>query len=307
MKRILISLFFSVFLLANFAYAQQNEAPKKTKLYTQMGFDEKIRFASSKSDEILALFGRTEGDKINAEGQQMIRNYLDSYVRRLSIPKADNCASWGKTDLASVLKRGSQNAAAINAEFSTQNLPTQIGLYTAMIESEFCPCLKAPTGALGMFQFTSATGANFGLKTANDATPEKPDERCQPKLAAGASAKYYKLLIDKIFGSDAVGYPLAIGAYNRGEGSMKRHITDVSTITDAPRISFWVLIETKETLAEKFNNEIEDDEESSFTPRYLKQFEEENINYVPKFFAAAIIGENPKTFGIEMLPLSQIK
>jgi len=35
-----------------------------------------------------------------------------------------------------------------------------------------------------------------------------------------------------------------------------------------------------------------------------KQFRNENIKYVPKFFAAAIIGENPQDFGINMQPLS---
>ena len=33
-------------------------------------------------------------------------------------------------------------------------------------------------------------------------------------------------------------------------------------------------------------------------------FQNENKNYVPRFFAAAILGENPLAFGIEMRPLS---
>lgn len=308
MKRFLISLFLGITLFSNFAFAQKSETPAtgKTKLYSEMGFDEKLRFVSAKSDEMLALFGRTEGDQINAEGLRMIRTYLDSYIRRSSIAKEDSCAKFGRNDLISVLKRGNQNAAAINEEFSARNLPPQLGLYTAMIESEFCPCIQSPTGALGMFQLMTAVGSMYGLNTIKGATPEKPDERCEPKLAARASAKYYKSMIDTIFGRDAVGFPLAIGSYNRGEGSMKLHITDVSAITKAPRISFWVLIETREKLTEKFNNE-SNDEELSSTPKYLEQFEMENIRYVPKFFAAAIIGENPKTFGIDMLPLSQTK
>ena len=35
-----------------------------------------------------------------------------------------------------------------------------------------------------------------------------------------------------------------------------------------------------------------------------KQFQMENIKYVPKFFAAAIIGENPQDFGLNLKPLS---
>ena len=35
-----------------------------------------------------------------------------------------------------------------------------------------------------------------------------------------------------------------------------------------------------------------------------KQFQSENFKYVPKFFAAAIIGENPQDFGLNLQPVS---
>ena len=35
-----------------------------------------------------------------------------------------------------------------------------------------------------------------------------------------------------------------------------------------------------------------------------KTFKEENVHYVPRFFAAAIIGENPQAFEIPQQPLS---
>jgi hypothetical protein len=35
-----------------------------------------------------------------------------------------------------------------------------------------------------------------------------------------------------------------------------------------------------------------------------KQFQSENFKYVPKFFAAAIIGENPQDFGQNLQPVS---
>ena len=47
---------------------------------------------------------------------------------------------------------------------------------------------------------------------------------------------------------------------------------------------FWVLIANGEKLS--------------------KQFQSENFKYVPKFFAAAIIGENPQDFGLKLQPLS---
>ncbi len=303
MKRSFFALFLGLMMFSHFAWAQKTETKPavETKTYSQMVADEKLRFIAAKSDEILAVFGRTKGDEINAEGLRAIQSAIDSYTKRLSVTKLDSCdsKSWIKSDLTSIIMRGSKNAAAISEEFSAQKLPPQIGLYTAMIETEFCPCLQSPTGALGMFQYLAMSAKDFGLKTKKNASPKNPDERCQPKLAAGAAAKHYKMMLDRYFESNAIGLPLAIGAFNSGEGNTKRHISEVSAISKTPRISFWVLIETVDVLRETFKKE--------GTPLYFQQFENENIKYVPKFFAAAIIGENPKAFGIDMMPLSQTK
>jgi len=36
-------------------------------------------------------------------------------------------------------------------------------------------------------------------------------------------------------------------------------------------------------------------------------FQNENVYYVPRFFAAAIIGENPQAFGLQTQPLSSFE
>ncbi|MBK8151297.1 MAG: transglycosylase SLT domain-containing protein [Acidobacteria bacterium] len=256
MKESFSAVFLLLTMLTNFACAQKTDVKPtvETKTYSQMDDDEKSRFIAAKSDEILALFGRTEGDGINAEGLRLIRTQIDSYSKRFSLPKLDRCdsKSWLKNDLTSILMRGVKTAAAINEEFSAQNLPPQIGLYTAMIETEFCPCLQAPTGPLGMFQFLASSAKDLGLKTKAKASPTNPDERCQPKLAARAAAKFYRMMIDRDFKSDAIGLPLAVSTYNRGQGNTKRHISEVAAISKAPRISFWTLIETTELLRETF-------------------------------------------------------
>ena len=306
MKESFCAVFLLLTMLTHFACAQKTDVkpPVETKTYSQMDDDEKSRFIAAKSDEVLALFGRTEGDGINAEGLRLIRMQIDSYSKRFSLPKLDRCdsKSWLKNDLTSILMRGVKTAAAINEGFSAQNLPPQIGLYTAMIETEFCPCLQAPTGPLGMFQLLASSAKDLGLKTKTKASPTNPDERCQPKLAARAAAIWYRRVIDRDFKSDAIGLPLAVSTYNRGQGNTKRHISEVAAISKAPQISFWTLIETTELLRETFGKG-----ESSEPPLYFQQFEQENIKYVPKFFAAAIIGENPKAFGINASPLSQTK
>lgn len=306
MRRFCCAVFLASMMLTHFASAQKSDGKPtdQAKTYSQMNDGEKSRFIAAKSDEILDLFGRTEGDGINAEGLRLIRTQIDIYSLRFSSPKLDRCdlKSWSKNDLTSILMRGSKTAAAINEEFSAQNLPPQIGLYTAMIETEFCPCLPSPTGALGMFQFLASSGKDFGLKTKKNASPTNPDERCQPKLAARAAALFYRRITDRDFKSDAIGLPLAISSFNRGVGYSKRHISEVAEITKVPWISFWTLIETTELLREKFGKA-----QPPETPLYFQQFEMENVSYVTKFFAAAIIGENPKAFGIDSNPLSRAK
>ncbi len=321
MKQLCFTVLIGFVLSINFACAQNpktevqkpktDETPSlKNQLYSQMSDDEKNSFVAAKSDAVLSLFGRVKGDEISAEGLKIIKNYLDEYAARLSRPKFDSCSSrdWIRSDLTSVLMRGGKNAVAIREEFTAQKLPPELGMYVAMIETEFCPCLQAPTGGLGMYQWTSMSGTEYGLKTVKGASPTKPDERCQPQLAARAAAKYFKKMIADIFGSDAVGFPLSISAFNRGEGMTKKHLADVSAFSKAPRISFWVLIDTQEELIKKLEKDAaESADKKAKPPVYVEQFQSENIKYVPKFFAAAIIGENPEAFGLKMPPLSQTK
>ena len=76
---------------------------------------------------------------------------------------------------------------------------------------------------------------------------------------------------------------LAIAGYNRSPDSVRRDLHDVLNSENKER-SFWTLVANSNKLDHYFQGE--------------------NIKYVPKFFAAAIVGENPWMFGIQMQPLS---
>lgn len=256
---------------------------------------EKNQFIADESNKILEKFGRTEGDKINEKGSKLIRRFVDSYAARLNVSKTTECG-FGN-DLATLLTRGSQYAKTIGDEFTKVSLPTQSGIYIAMIESEFCPCLQSPTGSLGMLQFSVATGKLYGLKTVAGSTPQNSDERCNPQLSARASAKYLQKMLVSDFGNqtNSVGYPLAIASFNRGEGATKKHIKAVTELNGLQNVGFWTLLDTSDEIA------------SQPDQNYMKQFQMENFKYVPKFFAAAIVGENPQTFGVNLAPLSESK
>ena len=78
--------------------------------------------------------------------------------------------------------------------------------------------------------------------------------------------------------------PLAIGSYNSGEGGLSTNLKNALEANETQERSFWTLVANADKLS--------------------KQFQLENVKYVPKFFAAAIVGENPRDFGLNLQPLS---
>ena len=82
------------------------------------------------------------------------------------------------------------------------------------------PSAKSPVGAVGLYQFMAPTVERFGLKT------RPVDERLVPEKSALAAAKYLKVL-HKQFNS----WPLALAAYNAGEGRVGRLLKNSSAKT----------------------------------------------------------------------------
>lgn len=251
------------------------------KKYLEMSDAEKRMFVESRAGKVARMIGNRDAGKIPPLAIDRIKGFLDAYAKRVNVSKMGGCR-FGD-NLAATLERASKNAPFIVHSFNSEGIDPQIGLYLAMIESEHCVCLQSPTGPLGMFQFTKSTGEAYGLQVFRGASPSNPDERCKPEPAARAAAKYMKFLQGR-YGTDPSSVPLAIGSYNSGEGGLSTNLkTALDSNQGLPR-DFWSLIENGDKLS--------------------KQFQSENFKYVPKFFAAAIIGENPPDFGVNLQPLS---
>lgn len=259
--------------------------PLPNKNYQEMSDAEKRQFVERESERVARMIGNRNAEAVSPEAVTKIKEMVDGYSRRLRAARKDSCAMgvWVTSDLRSVLERGQQNAHFIVRSFNSEGVSPEVGLYLAMIESEFCPCLQSGTGPLGMFQFARATGADYGLQTVSGATPANPDERCQPEPAGKAAAKFMKALMGR-FGTGPSSVPLAIASYNSGEGGLNNNLNIALENAVKKDRNFWTLM-------------LEADKLSS-------QFQKENRKYVPKFFAAAIVGENPKVFGVDILPLS---
>jgi hypothetical protein len=245
-----------------------------------MSESEKDLYIKDRAEKIARIIGNQSSEPIPPEAIKSIRNFLSGYTGRIRAARVNNCSPgvYTKSDMVSILERASKNAPFINRAFYGEGIAPEIGLYVAMIESEHCECLESPTHAKGMFQFLASSSPDYGLR---------PEDRCLPEPSAKAAAKYLKSLTGR-FGTGPMSVPLAIASYNSGQGGLSKNLEMALRSAASQQRSFWTLVANQVV----------------FEGRIGEQFRKENVKYVPKFFAAAIIGENPQDFGINMQPLS---
>jgi hypothetical protein len=257
----------------------------KGRKYMELSDAEKRQYLSEQAMKIAQIIGNNSSEPIPPAALDKIKSFTEGFASRLKAKGTNGCPSrqpWGD-NLQATYERASKNAPFIVKAFNEKGVDARIGLYLAMIESEHCVCLQSRTGPLGMFQFTKATAELHGLKVIKGATADNPDERCEPEPAARAAASYMKALTGR-YGTGPASVPLAIGSYNSGEGGLSSNLVKALESNSGLPRDFWTLIANGEKLS--------------------KQFQAENFKYVPKFFAAAIIGENPQDFGLKLQPLS---
>lgn len=254
------------------------------KKYSEMSDAERSKYIEAKALKVARMIGNSESKSIPPAAVEKIKSFVSAYASRVNVKPLGGCR-FGD-NLQATYERASKNAPFIIKSFNQYGIDPQIGLYLAMIESEHCTCLQSNTGPLGMFQFTYAT-AKIHFKPSEGvikgASPSNPDIRCQPAPAADAAGSYMKALTLR-FGTGPLSVPLAIGSYNSGEGGLSTNLKTALESNETQERSFWTLVANADKLS--------------------KQFQLENVKYVPKFFGAAIVGENPKDFGLNLQPLS---
>jgi membrane-bound lytic murein transglycosylase D len=137
--------------------------------------------------------------------------------------------------------------------------------WVPLVESALAPNpASSPSGASGPWQFTAATARAYGLRVDGEV-----DERNNLRKATRAGCKYLRdLILDFGAGSSVM---LALAAYNIGPGKVKQAVQ--KTVKDPiKQRNFWYLY-------------------------HIRALPAETREYVPKVFAAILIGRNPGYFG----------
>jgi peptidoglycan lytic transglycosylase D len=162
--------------------------------------------------------------------------------------------------------------------FQKQNLPPQF-FYVALQESDFNEVASGPPTrwgyAKGMWQLIPDTAKRYGLTIGPLVAyprPDPADDRHKWEKATDVAARYIK----DIYSTDAQASGLLVMAsYNWGE---RRVINMIKTLPENPRErNFWKLL-----------------------ARYREKVPNETYGYVLSIVSAAVIGENPRLFGIPL-------
>jgi len=200
-------------------------------------------------------------------------DYVQEVTRYIGIWQSD-----GRFARAVKLAQERGYTEKIAAAFREQGLPAQY-FYLAMQESDFDPTRSGPPTrwgyAKGMWQFIPETGRTYGLRIGPLASVpqlDPADDRFNWEKATAAAARYVK----DIYATDAQASGLLVMAsYNWGEG---RVIGRLRKMPANPRErNFWRLL-----------------------AQYPGDVPPETRNYVFRIVSAAVIGEDPRLFGVHV-------
>ena len=179
---------------------------------------------------------------------EIVRDHkVDRHIRYFHGDIRDRFEQW--------LTRLGRYRPMVEQVFAEFDLPLDL-VYLSLVESGFNPRAYSRARATGPWQFMKGTARRYGLRI-----NYYVDERRDPIKSTVAAAQHLRDLYDT-FGS----WPLAMAAYNAGEGKVRRALQKTNS-------------ETFQEIART---------------RYLRR---ETREYVPRIMAATIIANDPERYG----------
>ena len=266
---LLVAIFAGTFLYQRFK--SRIKPATVTKRYLQMNESEQLAFVAAQEQRISAMMG-DRPVKLSDEALRAIKVRVDRYVERRNSTSTEP----GRERLETVYARAGEYIPTIARAFAARKIPIVVGVYLPMIESEYKPCYENQVGAKGLFQFMPSTAAHYGVARS---------EMCDVQKIAPAAAHY---IADRMaeLGDDSQSMTLVLLSYNRGADGVFDPLRRLREIDVNYERNFWTLFANRDKLDENFQRE--------------------SAWYVPQFFAAAIVGENPDAFDLPMPALSSL-
>lgn len=238
------------------------------KPYLGMSEAEQLAFVDVQANRISTMVG-DRPVKLNEDALRAIKGYVDRYVRQHSSGKPRT------ESLSDIYARAPAYVPLIARSFAARKVPVIIGIYLPMIESAYRNCYENNIGAKGLYQFLPQTAKHYGVAYG---------EMCDAEKMAPAAAQYIADLMAEL-GDDAESMTLVLLSYNTGSEWVRDTLRELRE-TDNYERNFWTLLANRDKLNSAFQNE--------------------SAGYVPSFFAAAIIGENPMAFDLPTPALSTL-
>jgi membrane-bound lytic murein transglycosylase D len=122
---------------------------------------------------------------------------------------------WSRTQTTLWLKRAARYFPFLEKRLQEAGLPDDLK-YVVLVESDLRQTARSHAGAIGPWQFMKPAANRFMLKT-----DERIDDRYDLSRATDAALQYFKALYRTFHN-----WPLALAAYNCGEGRLKKAIRD---------------------------------------------------------------------------------
>lgn len=137
----------------------------------------------------------------------------DEYrVPSLAVLKANPPSQFGQHGFETVIhRRALAFAPAIDAAARKHSVDPMLMHAVTYVESGYRPELRSNAGARGLMQVLPETARRFGVKDGQ--------RLYQPAVCVQAGAGYLKFLLERFDNN----LPLAVAAYNAGEGAVERH------------------------------------------------------------------------------------